>query len=81
MKALQCAPAENLLDVWTDPRLALSPAATLAGKVIPPLNEALKTSLIWSKSNSSESGQLGLFAMEIATMKRSGQQSLERILN
>jgi hypothetical protein len=47
--------------------LALSPAATVAGKVIPSLNEALKTSLIWSKSNSSESGQLGLFAMEMAT--------------
>jgi hypothetical protein len=62
--------------------LALSPAATLAGKAIPSLDEALKTSLISSlKSNRSESGQLGLFAMTMATMKRRGQQSLDRILN
>jgi hypothetical protein len=53
-RTLQCAPAKNLLDVWKDPHLELSPVATFTGKVIPSLNEALKTSLISSKSYRSE---------------------------
>jgi hypothetical protein len=57
--------------------LALLPAATLAGKVIPSVDEALTMSLISSERNRSKSGQLGLFAMTFTTMKRRGQQSLD----
>lgn len=52
--------------------MALSPAATLAEKVIASLDEALKTSLISSERSRFQSGRLGLFAMTIATMKRRG---------
>jgi len=68
-KALQCAIAESLLEVWKDPRFVFAPAqivhpvSSLAGEVISSLDDASKPSTSSSENNGSGGrGQWDIFS-------------------
>lgn len=67
-RALQCAAADIVFEVWEDPRFIFAPAhivhpvATLAGELITSLDEASKAPTKSATSSNREDGQWGLFS-------------------